>query len=217
MEKKITGSDYLYLALYAFGGIGLELILVGIIEPLFGMSIETYTVSQNIIHWVITCVVWLLVGVFLIQLASKKYAFNLWEYQSELKYGQIIAIVLCLLVSVATHYIDWGGFKFVIEFQRLGFLKFSFQYLYYIFEAFLISLIIIFGQRACEKWFNHENFPYGGIVFALTWGLMHMVTKGSLEVGFLTAFGGFLYGSAYLIVGKDYRKALPLMCLMFIL
>ncbi|EPZ58802.1 putative membrane protein [[Clostridium] sordellii ATCC 9714] len=33
MEKKITGLDYLYLSLYAFAGIGLELILVGIIEP----------------------------------------------------------------------------------------------------------------------------------------------------------------------------------------
>ncbi len=28
MEKKITGADYLYLALYAFAGIGLELILL---------------------------------------------------------------------------------------------------------------------------------------------------------------------------------------------
>lgn len=36
-------------------------------------------------------------------------------------------------------------------------------------------------------------------------------------VGILTAFGGFLYGSAYLIAGKDYRKALPLMSLMFVL
>lgn len=48
---------------------------------------------------------------------------------------------------------------------------------YYFFEAFLFYLIIIFGQKAC------------------------------ISVGLLSAFGGFLYGAAYLIVGKDYRKA----------
>ncbi len=56
--KKITGADYVYLALYAFAGIGLELILVGVIEPIFGISLETYTTTQNIIHWIIICIVW---------------------------------------------------------------------------------------------------------------------------------------------------------------
>lgn len=217
MEKKITGADYLYLALYAFAGIGLELILVGVIEPIFGVSLETYTTLQNIIHWVVICIIWLIVGVFLINLANRKYDFNLWEHRSRLKGWQYLGVIVCLSVSIASHYIDWEGFKFVLEFQKLGVLKFVFQYIYYLFEAFLISLIIIFGQKAFEKWFGKVNIPYGGIVLALTWGLMHIVSKGSLSVGLLSAFGGFLYGSAYLVVGKDYRKALPLMSLMFIL
>ena len=217
MEKKITGADYLYLALYAFAGIGLELILVGIIEPIFGVSLETYTTLQNIIHWIVICIIWLFVGILLITLAKKKYNFNLWEQRSKLKGWQYLGIIICLVVSIASHYLDWGGFKPLLEFQRLGALKFIFQYIYYFFEAFLISLIIIFGQKACEKWFKNEVIPYGGIVLALTWGLMHIVSKGSISVGLLSAFGGFLYGAAYLIVGKDYRKALPLMSLMFIL
>ncbi|TAN65517.1 hypothetical protein WS9_012180 [Paraclostridium sordellii 8483] len=118
---------------------------------------------------------------------------------------------------MASHYIDWGGFKPILEFQRLGVLKFIFQYIYYLFEVFLITLIVIFAQKAFEKWFKNETIPYGGIVLALTWGLMHIVSKGSITVGLLSAFGGFLYGSAYLVVGKDYRKALPLMYLMFVL
>ncbi len=60
MEKKITGADYLYLALYAFAGIGLELILVGVVEPIWGISIETYTTAQNMIHWIVICIVWLI-------------------------------------------------------------------------------------------------------------------------------------------------------------
>lgn len=217
MEKKITGADYLYLALYAFAGIGLELILVGVIEPIFGISLETYTTAQHVIHWIVICIVWLLVGAFLIDLAKKKYGFNVWEHQSKLKTWQYLGIIICLGVSVVTHYIDWKGFKPLLEYQKLGILKFIFQYIYYFFEAFLFSLIIIFGQKACEKWFKNEVIPYGGIVLALTWGLMHIVSKGSISVGLLSAFGGFLYGAAYLIVGKDYRKALPLMCLMFAL
>lgn len=217
MENKITGVDYLYLALYAFAGIGLELILVGVIEPIFGMSLETYTTIQNIIHWVIICILWLIVGVFLIRLAKTKYDFDLWENKTSLKSWQYVGIAVCLVISIFSHYMDWEGYKPLVEFQQLGLLKFIFQYIYYAFEAFLISLIIIFGQKACEMWFKNDKIPYGGIILALTWGLMHIVSKGSITVGMLTAFGGFLYGSAYLIVGKDYRMALPLMCLMFIL
>lgn len=217
MEKKITGADYLYLALYAFAGIGLELVLVGVIEPLFGISLKTYTTPQNILHWVLTCILWLFVGVFLIRLARKKYDFNLWAHKSRLKGWQYIGIALCLLISIASHFMDWGGFKPLVELQKLGALKFAFQFVYYLFEAFLISLIIVFGQKACEKWSKNEAIPYGGIVLALTWGLAHILSKDSVAVGLLAAFGGFLYGSAYLLVGKDYKKALPLMCLMFIL
>ncbi|CEO06808.1 Uncharacterised protein [[Clostridium] sordellii] len=217
MEKKITGLDYLYLSLYAFAGIGLELILVGIIDPLFGLSLETYTTMQNILHWVVICIIWLIVGIFLINLSKKKYGFDLLENKIKLKGLQYVGIVLCLIVSIASHYIDWGGFKPILEFQRLGVLKFIFQYIYYLFEVFLITLIVIFAQKAFEKWFKNETIPYGGIVLALTWGLMHIVSKASITVGLLSAFGGFLYGSAYLVVGKDYRKALPLMYLMFVL
>lgn len=217
MEKKITGADYLYLALYAFAGIGLELILVGVTESLFDVSLKTYTTSQHIIHWVVICIIWLIVGIFLINLASKKYDFNLWENKSNLKGWQYIGVAICLVVSIASHYVDWEGFKPILEFQRLGMLKFIFQYIYYLFETLLISQIVIFGQKACEKWFKNETIPYGGIVLALTWGLMHIVSKGSVAIGLLSAFGGFLYGAAYLVVGKDYKKALPLMYLMFVL
>lgn len=217
MEKKIKGFDYLYLALYAFAGIGLELVLVNLIEPLFGMQMNTFTVAQHIIHWIITSILWLAVGILLIQLAKNKYDFDLWGYTSKFKKWQYIGVLLCMVVSVIAHYIDWGGFKPWIEYQTLGGLKFSFQYIYYVLEAFLISLIVIFGQRACEKWFNNEVFPYGGIVLALSWGLMHIVSKGSIQAGLFTAFYGFLFGSAYLVVGKDYKKALPLMCFMFMI
>ena len=217
MRKRITGVDYLFLALCAFAGMALELILAFVIEPIFGIYIGTYTTAQMIGHWIVICVIWLLVGIFLIGLANKKCGFNLWEHRNKLKTWQYFGIIVCLVVSIVSHYIDWKGFKPSLEFQNLGLVKFIFQYTYYFFETFLMSLIIIFGQQACEMWFNNKAIPYGGIVLALTWGLIHIVSKGSILVGLLSAFGGFLYGAAYLIVGKDYRKALPLMFLMFVL
>ena len=84
-------------------------------------------------------------------------------------------------------------------------------------EGFLISLVIVFGQLACEKWFKNEKLPYGGIILGLTWGLMHIFTKGSVGIGLLSAFGGFLFGAVYLLVNKDYRKALPIIALLFML
>lgn len=70
---------------------------------------------------------------------------------------------------------------------------------------------------ACEKWFHNDKIPYGGIILGLTCGLAHIFTKESLAVGLLSAFGGFLFGAAYLLVNKDYRKALPIITLLFII
>ncbi len=89
----------------------------------------------------------------MIHFARKKYNFNLWEHKSKLRAWQYLGIVICLLVSIASHYVDWGGFKPFLEFQALGLLKFVFQYIYYLFEAFLFSLIIVFRQKAV----NHKS------------------------------------------------------------
>lgn len=215
--KKITGLDYFRLALCAFLAICLELILAGVIEPIFNVSLSSYTTLQIIIHWIIICIVWLVAGIFLISLAKKKYEFNLWQHQNKLTSWQYLVIIMCLCISIVSHYLSWEGFKPFLEFQRLGLLKFIFQYIYYFFETFLMSLIIIFGQKACEKWFNNEVIPYGGIILALTWGIIHIVSKGSILIGLISVCGGFLFGAVYLIVGKDYRKTLLLMFLMFVL
>ena len=98
-----------------------------------------------------------------------------------------------------------------------GPVRFCFQYLYYAFEAVLFTLMIVFGQRACEGWFGRPGFPYGGIAVALTWGLAHILTKGSVAVGLLSALAGFLYGVIYLLVNRDLRKAYPILCLLFML
>lgn len=125
--------------------------------------------------------------------------------------------VVCFAINIVAKYLDWGGFKVVQEWNSNGPLLFVFQYIYYMAEGFLISLIIVFGQKACETWFRSEKIPYGGIILGLTWGLAHIYTKGSISIGLLTAFAGFLFGASYMLVNKDYRKALPIIILLFML
>ncbi|HQE69946.1 MAG TPA: hypothetical protein PK071_02345, partial [Atopobiaceae bacterium] len=58
--------------------------------------------------------------------------------------------------------------------------------------------------------------PYGGILLALVWGLPHILSKEDIATGLLAAFAGFLFGAVYLFVNKDYRRALPIIALLFI-
>ena len=215
MSKK--GSDFLFLALYALAGFAFELLLAYVIEPFLGIAIDRMTTVQNIVHWIVTCIVWGLIGCLLIRISREKYGFDIMEEKSALKIRQYLLCALCILIVAYVQSLDWGGFRPFIEFEKQGALKFVFQYIYYLFETFLFSLIIIFGQKAFEIWFKRKNIPYGGIVLALTWGLGHILSKGNILTGLLTALSGFLFGAAYLIVGRDYRKALPLLYILFVI
>ena len=215
-EKKITGFDYLWCALYACAGFLLEVILV-LIEGAIGIDINSFTPFQNIVHWLITTTAWIIAGLVVTFIGKRTTGFDIWETKAKLKAWQYAAIALCFIVNIAATYLDWGGFKILLELKANGTVLFIFQYIYYIAEGFLMSLVIVFAQKACEIWFKNEKIPFGGIILGLTWGLGHIFTKGSIMIGIMSAFGGFLFGTVYLFVNKDYRKALPIITLLFML
>lgn len=159
-EQNVTakGMDYLNLALWAFAGLGVEVIYAFLLEPfLYGKQMADWNSGQNIAHWIITCITW----------------------------GIITYVLL--------------------------------RDIYYAFETALFTLILVFGHKAFELWLGKTNFPYGGVVLALTWGLVHILTKGSILIGLLGALGGFMYGAVYLLANRDIRKVLPILFLMFIM
>ncbi|MDF2541042.1 MAG: hypothetical protein K0S47_760 [Herbinix sp.] len=211
------GFDFLGLALYAFAGLGIEGIYVYLIEPMiYGGPMEEWTVSQSILHWIITCITWGVVALLLAKISKKKYSFDLFvKNNSEIKVWQWLCTLLCVILILFIMYRDWNGFKPYIEYQRLGLPKFIFQYIYYAFETILFMLILIFGQKACEAWFQKENIPYGGIIVVVTWGLVHILTKGSLMVGILSATVGFSYGVVYLLLNRDIKKTYIVLFIMF--
>ena len=165
------GFFYLAMALLSFVGIGFEVLLAFGIEPLlYGAQIKDWTVTQNIIHWILTCILWGASAFGVITLAKKKGDFDIFQKGRKIELWKWIVIILIIIGSLVVSYLDWKGFKVVKEFKANGPLKFVFQYIYYIFEVLLVTLILVFSQKAFEEWFKNPNIPYGGIIVALTWG-----------------------------------------------
>ncbi|WMJ88010.1 hypothetical protein [Anaerocolumna sp. MB42-C2] len=224
-EKKLTlqssfhtGLTYLLLAQGIFLCACIEGIYGYLLEPLlFDTFINDAGTIQSIIHWVITCISW---GVFImifLRTAQKRCNFQILETSKPLTFVQIFLVLFSIIFCLILSYMDWHGFKILLEYKHRGALLFIFQYVYYMFETMIFSLIIIFAQKAFECWFSIKNIPYGGIITALTWGLIHILTKGSLYAGIFCAIKGFLFGATYLNMNRNIKKAYPVLFLMFVL
>lgn len=218
MNKKKMGFDFILLGMLAFGGLGLEALYAYLIEPaIYGIPMEDWGDWQTILHWIITCITWGLVSVYLFRSARKEYGFDLLKKASKMKNWQWIGVLIWIFLSGIISYVNWGGFKIAIELQRKGLLLFSFQYIYYAIETVLIMLIIVFAQKAFEVWFQNTKIPYGGIICGVTWGLAHAFTKSSIWIGLQGVLIGFMFGVAYLLVNRDIKKCYGVLFLMFVL
>lgn len=216
MKEKTTGLDYFKLVLLAFAGLGLELVLALVESFFYGkrVSFENWTI---ITHWIFTYALWGVAIFFILRCAIREYGFELRECPVSPKLWQYILVVILILFSCIVSYVNWGGVKPCIELKKLGTVKFIMQYIYYLFETVLFTIIIVFGQKAFEKWLKNDKMPYGGIVCALTWGIIHVFTKSSVEAGTLCALLGFGFGTVYLLLNRNMAKTIPVLFLMFVL
>ena len=207
--KTNSATDYIAYALYAFGGLGTEILLMMIETNMYGQTSDTWSTTQNIIHWIIICLIWGALGMLLVkQLPSV-------SKNNTRKVNLILAIII-IAVSIVYTSLVWNGFKPIIELSNLGISKFLFQYVYYAFECLLIMLIIAHGQKAFDIWFSNRKFiPFGGILLAITWGLIHIVTQG-VSTGIYAVIQSLLYGSVYIVL-KDFKISYVAITLMFML
>ena len=217
-NRFVKGLGVLKYGLAAFLALAGEGILAyGIEQNIYGVSINDYNSVQMIVHWILTYIVWG-ASVFAICRCAKKKGHDLFaKNDSKIKPWQWVCIVIGVAACLISSWIDWNGSKVLQEFASRGALKFVFQYIYYMFEVSLVMLIIVFGQKACETWFVKKNIPYGGIIAALTWGLGHWASKGSLAAGVFSAVCGLALGSVYLLTGRKTKLSYALLCIMFIL
>ncbi len=218
MNKNIKEGFFdLLMVLIAFAGLGFEAVLAFMIEPLlYGCDMKSWSVTQNVIHWILTCIVWGLTGFLVIRLAKRFEDFDIFKKGKKMKRWQWLLVILIIIFSLIISYIDWNGSKVLKEFNANGPVKFVFQYIYYCFEVVLVTLILIFGQLTFEKWFKRKNIPYGGIVVALTWGIAHIFTK-NLYVGIITMISGLAFGSVYLLTNRDIKISYVILWFMFVL
>lgn len=216
---KKSAWEYLWYALYAFMGLGLEIVLIAVIEPLLfgGVKSGNYSDIQKIIHWLMTILCWGIMVIFLSKSAKKKMDFNVFSNDSPTKKGIIITIILvisCILLNA----VDWNTLKIIGEFQKKNILLFVFQYFYYFVEVILVFLIIAFGQKFFESIMKTKNYiPWGGIVLCVTWGAIHFMTKGSITDGLGTMAFSLMYGAIYLLLNKNSKGTYLALVLAFVI
>lgn len=214
VDKKIGASDYLALGLYAFVGFGLEVVLSMLLPLVFGVQGSEYTLFHQCVHWVLTCILWGSMALFLIKLSRKKYSFDVMKLKvTPDSKGWLLAIVVSVIAITAT-IIVWDGLKLVQEYD--GIITFLFQNIYYLFEAALILLTIAFGQKFGETLLKRGGLPYGGIFLALTWGLIHILLQGG-QTGVYAFFMSILYGLVYILLKKNIRFSYLMIAIVFIL
>lgn len=214
VEKKVGASDYLSLALYAFAGFGLEVVLLMILPSVLGVKSSDYTLLHQCIHWGITCLLWGSMAVFLIRLSKRKHDFDIMRLNAEPdSRGWLLAVVVSV-IAIATTTVVWEGFKPVQEYKDV--VRFVFQNIYYLFEAGLILLTIAFGQKFGEVLFKRDGLPYGGMFLALTWGLIHILLQGGPR-GIYAFFMSLLYGTIYIMLRKNVRYSYVVIAVVFVL
>ena len=89
MESQVsrkTGIRFLEYALIAFAGLGLEVLLWIVLEPmLYGCPSNEWSTFQNISHWILTCICWGAVFFFLVKQAKKECGYDLFAPQEKVK------------------------------------------------------------------------------------------------------------------------------------
>lgn len=181
MVEEIRWTKYLWMSLLSFGAFMLEYLSIFVIEAIFlHVDIWNYTAQQRSVHCIIMAFLWaVFIGVLLI-FSIKHYRFPTRGNQEEkISLKNWIATFACFIGCKIMTFIDWHTLKVIGEAQGKTIFQFCAQYLYYIFEVVLVTLIITYGQKAVETFLKKESsVPFGGIILAVTWGIFHFVSRG---------------------------------------
>jgi hypothetical protein len=224
LDTKINKFAFLGLAFFPFLVLALELVIV-LIESIFYGTMDFWTLDIHaiIVHWICTIIVWS-VGLFIMNILSKKINYNIFKNSGKPKIINLLIIGVIIIITAIGSYISWEmRFKpfveftnFINKYNSMGIVVFIFQYLYYILESMLFLAIVIFAQEFGEKTFKLQSIPWGGILCGLTWGLGHLLTQ-DLFTGIYSFIVSIFYGVVYLQIKKNVKYAYIIMALMFMI
>lgn len=219
-----------------FAGIALLPVLACCLEvPLLLAEMSIYDVLgiqpmrylwQSILHWSLTCTAWGATAYGVIFL-SKKQGFDILALTDRPGKRQMLYLGLIMIAGIAFMSSTWEfQLKPLVELSNFrnvygkgGIWAFLFQYLYYLFESILLVLLVALGQYVGELFSPHavmKNIPLGGIFCALTWGMLHGLSK-DFETAVLCIGLSALFGAAYLLSRRNMRYAYAVIALIFLI
>lgn len=191
-----------------------------------GDSPQGLNLWQSVFHLGLICFVWgiSVVGILLL---AKHFGFNMMSATEKPNKKQMFFLLLIILAGIAFMSSTWEfRFKplvelsnFISRYGNAGVWAFVFQYLYYLFESALILLLVALGQHGAEAFFSHpflRYIPFGGAFCALTWGMLHGLSK-DLLTAVLCIVLSALFGVSYLLARRNLRYAYAVVALIFLL
>ena len=218
MIKKSEPKAYIYFLLGAVCLLGFlaEYVMLKAEMLLYGKNYYKFTITESITHWVLVCVVWGMISLVMFYIAVRVYGFDISKKNNKPDAKGIITGILLISGAIGVKFHVYEGWKCVIDFKNSGGYQFIFQYIYYLFEIFLLAVSLALLQEGCEKVFKKLEAPFGGILIALTWGLSHIISQDSLYIG-LTYFAlSLLFGAAYIAFKKNLYITFLFMAIMFL-
>ncbi len=217
----LNGFTYFLIALLIFGLLGLEFGVFFITNLVDGQVPLVLDWPANwyalLVHWSVTILIWLSGAYFTYRWArgrgvwEKLMRFNVARREWYLAAaGIIMAIAMGMFQSQQaglTFPQVWREFRgFQALYGRPAWILSIFQNLYYLVEFTLVVLLLAFFQRAGERWFKADWFPWGSIGLLSTWGSIHLVTNPQGAVSVLV--WSLILGIFFILMRKSFYPTL---------
>ncbi len=216
-QYKAKPSSFFMMGVICLLGFLAEFLMLQSEQLLYNKHYYSFTITESIMHWIMVCVLWGLIGLMMFYAAVRMFAFDITKRNSLPAKRGAAACLLIIIAAVILKFEIYGGWRVQLDFISSGWFQFIFQYIYYLFEVFLTAITIALLQEWCEEIFKIKSIPYGGIIFALTWGVSHIITQGNLLVGICYIILSVMFGMAYLFTNKNLLITFIVIALLFLI
>ena len=189
-------------------GLCSESVLILLEQFIYDKTYNKFTITESITHWLIISGLWGILGLVLFYVSARVYNFNFSKKKNlPSERGWIVAVLL-FLTAFGVKFRIYGGWKLAADFTQSGWFQFIFQYIYYLFQAIMILMLVVFAQEATDRALKthkirFRHIPWGGIILAATWGTLHLATEANFTVAICCIILSLLAGAAHLAVNKN--------------
>lgn len=204
-KNNICINDYFSNAMLIFLALGLDVVVSIGINKLTTLDIWYKKIIANST----TIVIWAIAIVLTYKYIHRNNLKNMVTLNLNKKVVAWFTVIFILLIIMNLIIKNENSPQFISEFTKLkykyreyGVHIYIVQNIYYLLEAMLITLIIVFGQRWGELKFNSTRIPYGSIILCLSWGLVHILTQ-DISTGGFAIISSLIVGIGFLLCKKN--------------